>query len=195
MGFLNHFLGFADRVILYEVIQARLLLRGQFPELQSDLAHSYRTETEFALDFKIGDFLEGDIIQAQSAAAQNDFQLPGICLRFGTVYVAKGQSDSTDIFNLTQLAPVVDQSGECPFDDLESFHLAPFDTILRIHGRMLRAPARRLKHLLKISLLPPIPFFLSCVGSEIKAKNQKKCRSMNPFTDPRIPLDKIVIPY
>jgi hypothetical protein len=42
MGFLNHFLSFAGGVVLNEVTEAQLLLRGKFAKLQAYLAHFYR---------------------------------------------------------------------------------------------------------------------------------------------------------
>jgi hypothetical protein len=76
-------------VVLNEAIKPNLLLRGEIPELQAYLAHFYRAETEFILDFKIGNFLKWNPVHAQPAAAQYNFQLAGVWVLLFTVYITK----------------------------------------------------------------------------------------------------------
>jgi hypothetical protein len=76
-GFETTFLGFADGVVLNEVGKAEMLILGKRTKFQADAAHFNRAETKLALDFEIRDFLNWNLVHAQTAAAQYDFQLSG----------------------------------------------------------------------------------------------------------------------
>ena len=128
-------------MVLYEVTEANALYRGEFSKLQAYLAHFYRAETELALDCKIGDFLEWDLIHAQPAAAQYDFQLPGFSLLLFTVDVTKGQPCFADVPDLAQFTPTIDKGRKRPFGDFKTLHLTSFDAFFSIvHGKTPECP-------------------------------------------------------